>query len=113
MPFIDSKITVKITDEQKNQLTKRIGQALPIIEKPESFTMMGFADNYSLYFAGEKLEKGAFVSVQVFGEPKPEQTNEFTNEICKIFGEDLGIPADKIYINYTGFTQWGWNGENF
>ena len=113
MPFIDSKVTVALTDEQKDSLTKKIGAALTIINKPEGFTLVGHKDNYTLYFGGEKLAKGAMISVQVFGEPKPEQTNEFTAEICRIYGEELGIPADKIYINYSGFTQWGWNGENF
>lgn len=113
MPFIDSKVTSPLTSEQKDKLTKKIGAALPIINKPESFTMMGFCDNYDLYFGGEKLTKGAMISVQVFGEPNPEQTDKFTAELCKIYGEELGIPADKIYINYSGYTQWGWNGENF
>ena len=55
MPFIDSKITVKVSDEKKEVLKAKIGKAVSIIGKPESFLMVGFEDEYTLYFAGNKL----------------------------------------------------------
>ena len=70
MPFINSKITVKVSDEKKEAIKTRLGQAAAIIGKPESYLMVGFEDEYCLYFAGEKLEKGAFVSVDLFGSPE-------------------------------------------
>ena len=42
MPFIDSKITVKVSDEKKEVLKAKIGKAVSIIGKPESFLMVGF-----------------------------------------------------------------------
>ena len=61
MPFINSKITVKLSDEKKEAIKTKLGEAVQLIGKPESFLMVGFEDEYCLYFAGEKLEKGAFV----------------------------------------------------
>ena len=46
MPFIDSKITVKVSDEKKEVLKAKIGKAVSIIGKPESFLMVGFEDEY-------------------------------------------------------------------
>ena len=36
--------------------------------------MVGFEDDYSLYMGGNKLEKGAFVSVRVFGKINSSQS---------------------------------------
>ena len=113
MPFIDSKITVKVSDETKEVLKAKIGKAVSIIGKPESFLMVGFEDEYTLYFAGNKLEKGVYVSVDVFGSVNGSQADQMTAEICKIYEEELGIPGNNIYVEYRGTSDWGRNGRNF
>ena len=113
MPFIDSKITVKVSEEQKEVLKAKIGKAVSIIGKPESFLMVGFEDEYSLYFAGNKLEKGAYVSVDVFGSVSSSAADKMTARICEIYEEELGIPGNNIYVEYRGTGDWGWNGRNF
>jgi phenylpyruvate tautomerase PptA (4-oxalocrotonate tautomerase family) len=112
MPFIDSKVTVKMSDEKKEQVKNKLGQAVSIMGKPESFLMVGFEDEYDLYFAGQKLDKGAFVSVQVFGGVNPAQSEKMSGEISKILAEELSIPSDKVYIAYQGVENWGWSGRN-
>ena len=57
MPFIDSKITVKVSDEKKEAIKTELGQAISILSKPESFLMVGFDDEYCLYMGGSSLEK--------------------------------------------------------
>ena len=62
MPFIGSKVTVKISPEKEKTIKERLGKAIELIPgKSETFLMVGFEDEYKLYFAGEKLEKGAFI----------------------------------------------------
>jgi hypothetical protein len=63
MPFIDSKVTVSLTDDKKEQIKARFGQAVSLLNKTETYLMVGFDDNYSLYMGGKKLDKGAYVSV--------------------------------------------------
>jgi len=113
MPFINSKITVPVPQEKRDVLKAEIGKALSVMGKSESYLMLGFEDNYDLYFGGKKLEKGAFVSVQVFGSVDSNASKKMSGEICRIFKEQLGIPGEAIYINYQGFKDWGWNGSNF
>jgi len=36
-----------------------------------------------------------------------------TAEICRIYTDVLGVPADKIYVKYAPTDCWGWNGGNF
>ena len=113
MPFINSKITVKVSDEKKESIKTKLGQAAMIIGKPESYLMVGFEDEYCLYFAGEKLEKGAFVSVDQFGSGNSAAFDKMTAKICEIYAEELGIPGDHIYVEYRATGDWGWNGRNF
>ena len=113
MPFVDSKITLKISDEKKETLKAKIGEAISIIGKPESYLMVGFEDDYTLYFAGNKLEKGAYVSIDVFGSVNSSQADQMTARICEIYEEELGIPGNNIYVEYRGTRDWGWNGRNF
>ena len=68
MPFIDSKITVPLSDEKKEKIKSELGKAISLLHKPESYLMVGIDDNYDLWFAGKKLEKGAYISVDVLGE---------------------------------------------
>ena len=114
MPFIDSKVSVKITDEQEKELKSRLGQAISVIPgKSESWLMTGFEDGYHLYFRGDNSQPAAFVEVSVFGSANKDAFSKLTAEITKIFGEVLGIAADHIYVKYTTTTDWGWNGGNF
>ena len=67
MPFIDSKVTISLSEEKKEALKTELGKAISILNKPESYLMLGFEDNYDLYMGGKKLDKGAYVSVSLFG----------------------------------------------
>ncbi len=113
MPFIDSKITLSVSPEKKETIKSRLGQAVSILSKPESYLMVGMADNYDLFFAGKKLEKGVYVEVSLFGSLSSSACDKMTAEICKIYGEELGVPGDAIYVTYHGVNDWGWNGRNF
>ncbi len=113
MPFIDSKITVKLSDKQKEELKSDLGKAISLLGKPESYLMVGISDGYDLFFAGKKLEKGAFISVQVFGDVSSKQSEAMTKEISRIVSDRIGIPSDSVYVTYQGIRDWGWNGSNF
>lgn len=44
MPFIDSKITLKVSEEKKEAIKTELGKAVSVLSKPESYLMVGFAD---------------------------------------------------------------------
>lgn len=113
MPFIDSKVTMKLTDSQKEMLKSALGKAISVMNKTETYLMVGILDGYDLFMGGKKLEKGAFISVQVLGNVNSELSEKMTAEICRIVNEQLGIPGDCVYVNYMGFKDWGCNGQNF
>ena len=111
MPFIGNKVTAKISEEKEKIIKEKLG--IELLGKSEEYLMVGFEDNYKLYFAGEKLEKGAFIEVKLFGKASSEAYEKLTVEICKIYEEELKIPKDKIYVKYEEVSNWGWNGFNF
>lgn len=113
MPFIDTKVTMKLSDSQKENLKAKLGKAISVMNKSETYLMVGILDGYDLFLGGKKLEKGAFISVQVLGNVDQAQSNKMTAEICKTVNEELGISGDCVYINYLGYRDWGWNGGNF
>ena len=112
MPFIDSKVTVKISPEKEEAIKQKLGQASAILGKSESWLMVGFEDEYNLYFKGAKCEKAAFVDVKLFGSASSQAYDQMTGEICRIYEEELGIAAANIYVSYQGIRDWGWNGGN-
>lgn len=114
MPFINSKINVKITQQQKDTIKTRLGQAIALIPgKSESWLMVGFEDEYDLYFKGKKFDKMVFAEVKIFGSASKTALNSLTTEICNIYNEELDVPKDMIYIKYELVDYWGWNGSNF
>ena len=114
MPFINSKVSVKITEDQEKELKSRLGEAISVIPgKSENWLMTGFEDGYHLYFRGDNSEPTAFVDVSVYGSPNSSAFSKLTAEITSIFGDVLGISPDHIYVKYSTTSDWGWNGNNF
>ena len=58
------------------------------------------------------MEKGAFVSVDVFGSVDP-ACEKLTGEISRILDSELGIPSNRVYVKHHGVPDWGWSGRNF
>ncbi|MCD8118644.1 MAG: hypothetical protein LUE29_04040 [Lachnospiraceae bacterium] len=113
MPFIDAKITVPVSTEQKTALKTAFGQAIPTLHKSETYLMVGIEDSYDLWMAGQKLDRGAYVSVSLFGHAKSADYDNMTGKICGILEKQLGIPGDSVYVTYHPVSDWGWNGSNF
>lgn len=113
MPFIDSKITLPVSQEKRETLKAELGKAVTLLNKPESFLMVGFEDNYDLYMGGRKLEKGAYVAVSLFGDASKAAYENMTARICQLYEKELGIPGNAVYVTYHGVNDWGWNGRNF
>ncbi|MBQ4631591.1 MAG: hypothetical protein IJB70_11475 [Clostridia bacterium] len=113
MPFIDSKITVSVDDAKKEEIKCRLGALMASIGKSEAHLMVGIDDNYDLWMAGKKLEKGAYVEVSLLGDAGRAAYENMTKAICDMFAEILGIPGEGVYVKYHPVTDWGWNGANF
>lgn len=115
MPFVDAKITVPVSNAEREAIKSGLGQAISAFGKGESYLMVGIDDDYSLWLGGKKLDKGAFVSVSLIGDTPDEGCRIFTRQICDLLRSELGIPSDCVYVTYHPMlrTRWGWNGDTF
>lgn len=113
MPYIDSKITMKLTEEKKEKIKSELGKAITALNKPESFLMVGIADEYDLWFAGNKLSSGAYIEVSLLGDAASELYDKMTGIICDMMEKELDIPKSNVYVTYHPISNWGWNGRNF
>ncbi|MCR5625418.1 MAG: hypothetical protein K6G11_09325 [Lachnospiraceae bacterium] len=112
MPFIDSKITVPVSDEKKEVLKQALGNYITTLHKSETWLMVGIDDDYDLWLGGEKLDKGAYVNVSLFGDAGSSAYEALTGQICDLFERELDIPSNKVYVSYHPTNDWGWNGRN-
>ncbi len=114
MPFINSKVSVKTTQEQRLELKKRLGQAIALIPgKSESWLMINLEDGREMFFRGDNSDPIAFICVNIYGSPDEAAYQNMTEELTRIYGEVLGVSPDHMYIKYAASMDWGWNGSNF
>lgn len=113
MPYIDCKLTKKLTEAQKEDLKSQLGKAIGNLHKPESYLMVGIVDGYDLWFGGRKLDNGAFVDVKAFGAVNSADCEKMTAAVCGVLRDIAGIDGSAVYVTYQGIRDWGWNGGNF
>lgn len=114
MPYIQTKVSVSITPEQEMNMKKQMGKAISLLPgKSERWLMVEFVDNCRLYFQGNADSPSAFIEVRLYGKAAETAYNELTGALSAIVTEQLGIPRDRIYVQYQETPYWGWNGQNF
>jgi len=113
MPFIFSKVTVKITEQQETALKQRLGKAIELVPgKSEEYLLLGFEDECHLYLRGDKSQPIAYIQANIFGNEDHLGYDAFSLEVTNIFHEVLDIPKDRIYISYTDIPDWAVGGMN-
>lgn len=114
MPYIETKLSVKLNEEQKDLLQKKLTNAVSVaFGKPTAYIMAGIEDDKSLYMGGKKAENGAYLSVSLLGTASKESCNRLTSEICSILKSDCGINPANVYVTYHPVDLWGWNNMMF
>ena len=114
MPFIDTKTNIRISAEKEAILKEKLGKAIGEFPgKSEYWLMMSFTDNCRMWFRGYQKFPVAMVEVKLFGSADEDSCSRMTAAVCKLFEEELDIPAEHVYVNYSFSQVWGWNGENF
>ncbi len=114
MPFIDTKINIRLTEEKESVLKQKLADAIATFPgKSEYWLMLNFTDNCRMWFRGYDSFPIAMVEIKLFGSAEAEITNEMTRTVCRLFEEELSISPDHVYVKYEFCDSWGWNGENF
>ena len=114
MPFIDAKISKKLSPEEKLNLKSYFGNAIAQFPgKSETWLMCNIEGECDLWFQGKNDEPAAFIEVKLLGSVDAAASQRFTESVCSELQSKYGIPASRIYVRYSGGNLWGWNGGNF
>ena len=114
MPYIRTTVSKEITGEKRENLKKKLGNAIALIPgKSESWLMLALEDKVNMYFKGDGSQDYAYVEVNIFGSASDAAYDRLTAAISEIINEELGIDRSNIYIKYEEAEHWGWNGSNF
>lgn len=112
MPFLklQSNESFLNTDEILQEATALITEML---DKPEKFIMVSVEENHEMIFGGSK-DPMFYCEFKSIGLPAG-RTREISEKLTKFLTEKTGIPADRIYIEFTSVERslWGWNGGTF
>ena len=112
MPYIEAKLSVKLDENQKNDLQAKLTDAVGVaFSKPKAYIMTNIEDGKSIYMAGKSIE-GAYLSVGLLGSTSKPACQALTKSICDIL-VDYGIQGSNVYVTYHPTDLWGWNGSMF
>ncbi|HEY2899448.1 MAG TPA: phenylpyruvate tautomerase MIF-related protein [Polyangia bacterium] len=94
-----------------NDLSRLLAETF---QKPERWSMTCLVPDLSMTFAGQTTPC-AFVAIRNVGKMTPAQTEKMSAAICRLLSPALGLPADRLYIEFGDVDAylWGWNGSTF
>ena len=114
MPFIETKTSKEISLDAEAKMRRELGSAVEIFKgKSEEWLMLNFVGGARMSFRGETEPECAIISVELLGSACDEEYDAFTRAVTDIASDSLGIAPDRIYVKYTEYAHWGYNGENF
>ena len=114
MPLLKLETTVTITDEKRKTLLTSLSRIVAdTTGKPEKYVMIT-VNPAAMLMAGKPGE-AAFVDVRGIGGLTAAVNRQLSQKVCQLLNESLGVPADRIYLNFTDVeaSNWGWQGNTF
>lgn len=84
------------------------------LSKPESYVMTAFEPGVAMTFAGT-TDPVCYVEIKSVGQLSSNQTKAMSQDFCDTLSSALGVPANRIYIEFADAkgAMWGWNGSTF
>jgi phenylpyruvate tautomerase PptA (4-oxalocrotonate tautomerase family) len=114
MPCIEAKLSLKLTDGQKQNLQQELTTVVSdAFSKPKQYIMVNLADAQTLYLGENQLDKGAYIAISLLGAVAKPACQKATQEICRLLQKDFGIAGADVYVTYHPVELWGWNGSMF
>ncbi|MCF6218957.1 MAG: phenylpyruvate tautomerase MIF-related protein [Gammaproteobacteria bacterium] len=114
MPLLTIKTNRSLTtEEQKSVLSHASALVATLLEKPESYVMVLLQTEQSLMLAGNP-QPCALLELKSLGLPE-EKTAEFSKSLCEMVKQQLQIPSNRVYIEFSNPARhlWGWDSRTF
>ncbi|MGD0815472.1 MAG: phenylpyruvate tautomerase MIF-related protein [Verrucomicrobiota bacterium] len=114
MPLLKLETTVLLPEDKRQALLASLSKIVAeTIGKPQQYVMVT-ASQAAMQMSGSPGE-AALVEVRSIGGLSREVNKNISQKICKLLNESLGVPQNRIYLNFTEISagHWGWNGDTF
>ena len=111
MPYLNIVTNQSIADEAA--LLKMASQTVSkAAGKPETYVMIAIEAKATMSMSGSDAP-AAFLDYRALG--LPADRTAFSDTLCSLITEQLGIAGDRIYISMTDSERqnWGWNHGTF
>lgn len=114
MPLCKLETTVALSEEKKKSLLADLSRIMAeTTGKPEDYVMVTISAS-AILMSG-KPGDGAFVDIRAIGGLTANVNRQLSEKICRLLDQSLGIPVNRIYLNFTDVAaaNWGWDGKTF
>jgi phenylpyruvate tautomerase len=111
MPYLKISTNTTVLD-QANVLKIASQTVAKAAGKAESYVMIAIEDKTNMFMAGDNSPT-AFLDYRALG--LPSDRSAFSDALCSLITNELGISGDRIYISMTDSERqnWGWNNATF
>ncbi len=105
-------LSVKLTEEQRQSLYEKLGEALRNIPGKEPLMLMAdIEDGRQLYALGKKQENFAFVDARYFSRAEYHAKRNFAIAVMKAIEEAAGTRRENISMNIFELSVWAGFGD--
>lgn len=114
MPLISVQTNTHCEGSDRGALLSRLSTAIATaLGKPERYVMVNLQYNPDMLFGGESAPL-AYVELKSLGLPET-QTADLSATVCDVIRDTLGVPPDRVYIEFAGPERhmWGWDRGTF
>ncbi len=113
MPLLTIDTNQNFSDKQDALLQTASLTVAKLLGKPEQYVMVRLRYNSAMRFAGSDSPT-ALLELKSLGLPE-QNTTVYSQTLCKLIEKELGIPSDRVYIEFSNPERhmWGWNESTF
>jgi len=110
-------LTIHANVERPRQVTEVLGafsrSVSEMLEKPERYVMVRLECSADMLFDAQDRAT-AYLELKSIDLPE-DRTARFSQSLCQLTEQHLGIPSDRVYIEFSNISRhlWGWNGATF
>ena len=114
MPLLSLQTTVVLPEDKRQALLASLSKIVAeTIGKPQQYVMVT-ASQTDMRMSGSPGD-AALVDVRSIGGLTGDVNRELSRKVCQLLHESLGIPPNRVYLNFTDVpaSHWGWNENTF
>lgn len=114
MPLLKIQTNVTLDANAGKALVAEASRTVAtLLGKPERYVMVSLEPNATMAFGGSASPL-AYLELKSIGLPQG-RTTDLSKALCDLVNTKLGVPADRVYIEFADAkgALWGWNGGTF